>query len=156
MYSLLSVDIFVNQFLFEDTTTLYLTLKQKGLTPCKQRAVNLWEAYLENTACFLDECGIRRIPISIKKPRSKQACSGLFYTYLMLLIANAQLLDDGSYTAGTNGSTTLTLFEYRISSYFLCFLVANFAENCCFCILYFNLFDFLAPFWHRIEIIYLS
>ena len=62
-------------------------------------------------ACFLDECGIRRIPISIKKPRSKQACSGLFYTYLMLLIANAQLLNDGSYTAGTNGSTTLTVSE---------------------------------------------
>lgn len=53
--------------------------------------------------------GIRRILISIKKPRSKQACSGLFYTYLMFLIANAQLLDDSSNTAGTNGSTTFTL-----------------------------------------------
>ena len=57
------------------------------------------EKHLENTACSLDECGIRRILISIKKPRSKQACSGLFYTYLMLLIANAQLLDDSSNTA---------------------------------------------------------
>ena len=69
---------------------------------------------------------------------------------------HSKLLNDGSYTARSYGSTTFTLFEYRISSYFLCFLVANFAENCCFCILYFNLFDFLAPFWHRIEIIYLS
>ena len=80
---------------------------------------------MDRLPCFLDECGIRRIPISIKKPRSKQACSGLFYTYLMLLIANAQLLDDGSYTTGTNGSTTFTLFEYRVSAYLLCFWMAK-------------------------------
>ena len=73
-----------------------------------------------------------------------------------LMLSNYKLLDNCSNTSRSYCTSTFTLFEYRISSYFLCFLVANFAENCCFCILYFNLFDFLAPFWHRIEIIYLS
>ena len=82
--------------------------------------------------------------------------NGVIRHRYIILSVNQWLLDNGSNTTWSYSSTTLTLFEYRISSYFLCFLVANFAENCCFCILYFNLFDFLAPFWHRIEIIYLS
>lgn len=93
-----------------------------------------------------------------KQPLQANSLQWLAVTRFHALISllTCRLLNDSSNTSRTNGSTTLTLFEYRISSYFLCFLVANFAENCCFCILYFNLFDFLAPFWHRIEIIYLS
>ena len=63
---------------------------------------------------------------------------------------HSKLLNDGSYTTGTNGSTTFTLFEYHFSIYFLCFLWLKSAYFRWISQSYLYLHDFFAPFWHRI------
>lgn len=64
------------------------------------RQIEYFQAIIETGNFYqaAEKCNVSQSAISqqIKKPRSKQACSGLFYTYLMLIIANAQLLDDRS------------------------------------------------------------